>query len=170
MSSPPVLRRLTEADLPIFDAIRTEMLRCEPDAFGSTLARWQARPAAEKRQWLATCPTFAIVADGAACAVAAFRRLPGARQEHRAEVVSVYTRPEARRRGHQIRLLTAMEAEAVAQGIVQLELQAPIWNTAALAAYERAGYARIGILPRALKGPDGFVDDVLMVRRLDTDS
>ena len=161
------LRRLTAEDWVLFDDIRSEMLAENPSAFGSTLADWQAKPEAEKRGWIDKMRVFGLLEDGRCLSVAAYYRLPGRRAGHRGVVISVYSRPEARRQGHVARLLTAIEEDARAQGLLQLELETPTWNTAALTAYRRAGYHQTGVVPRAMRSDTGFDDDVQMIKALD---
>ncbi len=161
------LRALTADDWRAFDDIRSEMLAEHPSAFGSTLADWQARSAAEKRDWMGKMRIFAILAGARCLSVAAYYGLPGRRAGHRATVISVYSRPEARRQGHVGRLLEALSEDARANGFLQLELETPSWNAGALTAYRRAGFQQTGIVPRAMRSGEGFDDDVLMVKALD---
>ncbi len=160
-------RALTPDDWRAFDSIRCAMLAEKPSAFGSTLANWQRKSEAEKRDWIASNSVFAILDADRCLSVAAYNREPGAKARHRALIISVYSRPEARRQGHIRRLLSHMEDVATREDILQLELETPTWNAAAIAAYRAAGYQQVGIVPRAMRDDDGFVDDVMMVKALD---
>lgn len=161
------IRRLTPDDWAAFRDIRLEMLRTEPEAFGSTHADWAAKPEAEIRNWLRRMHAFGLFGDAGLQACAAFGVAGGAPVRHRASVIAVYLRPAARGRGHTRRLLAALAAAARADGVLQLELDVADTNRTAIAAYERAGFVVTGAKPRALRLASGFADAVTMIRRLD---
>ena len=161
------IRRLDPSDWARFRDIRLDMLRAAPRAFGSTQAEWAAKPEREIRDWLARIHTLAVFDGPRLLGTAAFHRKPGPRATHRAEVIAVYLRPEARGQGHAHRLLTALAEAARAEGLLQLELEVADWNTAAVAAYERAGFATVGRIPRAMRDGARFTDTLVMILPLD---
>ncbi len=169
-----MIRRLTGADAAAFRALRLEALRLAPGAYGSTLADWQHegidRFAARIADgWIAGA--FDDGRDeafgGELVGVAALDREPGTNVRHRAGISAVYVTPAARRCGFARRLLERLAQEAADQGVVQLELQVAAENRAAMALYEKAGFQRHGLIPRALLVQGRFIDEVLMIRRLD---
>ncbi|MBF9059835.1 GNAT family N-acetyltransferase [Rhodobacterales bacterium HKCCSP123] len=161
------IRRLLPDDWAAFRDIRLDMLARDPRAFGSTHADWAAKPEAEIRDWLARMHLWAVVEGGRALGTAAFCRETAPSATHRAEVIAVYLRPEARGRGHMTRLLSALARDARGEGILQLELQVATWNSPAIAAYARAGFERIATIPRAMRDGGGFSDTAMFVLRLD---
>lgn len=165
-----MIRRLTPADWLAFRDIRLEMLREEPDAYGSPYSDWAERPEAMIREWLTRMQTFASIDGNRILACAALSRAQNPLAAHRAEVIAVYTRQEARGQGRMRAILTCMAAEARRQGILQLELQVADWNEVAIAAYEQIGFRRYGVLPRAVRREAAFGDDILMAWALDADA
>jgi RimJ/RimL family protein N-acetyltransferase len=162
------IRRLDPSDWARFREIRLDMLRAAPRAFGSTEAEWAEKPEREIRDWLARMHTLALFDGPRILGTAAVHRRPGSRADHRAEVIAVYLRPEARGQGQGAALLAGLAAAARAEGVLQLELEVATWNTAAIAAYERAGFVRVGLMPRAMRDGARFVDDLIMVLPLDS--
>lgn len=61
-----------------------------------------------------------------------------------AEVKRMYTRPQARGRGIATRLMQQLEGEARGVGLPSLRLETGIYQTEAIAFYERMGFRRIG--------------------------
>ncbi|MDX2039255.1 MAG: GNAT family N-acetyltransferase [Isosphaeraceae bacterium] len=75
-------------------------------------------------------------------------------QPHRADLVKMLVHRRARRMGVASALLRAIEEEAVALGRTLLVLDAVTDGPAALL-YERAGWIRVGPIPRFALMPDG---------------
>lgn len=161
------IRRLDPSDWARFREIRLDMLRAAPRAFGATQAEWAAKPEREIREWLARMHTLAVLDGPRLIGTAAFHRKPGPRAAHRAEVIAVYLRPEARGQGHAHRLLTALAAAARGEGLLQLELEVADWNAAAIASYRRAGFVEVGKIPRAMRDGLRFTDTLVMILPLD---
>lgn len=161
------IRRLEPADWARFREIRLEMLRAAPRAYGSTQTEWAAKPEREIRTWLRQVHTLALLEGPRVLGCAGFNRRSAARAAHRAEVIAVYMRPEARGQGQAARLIGALADAARAEGVLQLELEVADWNSAAIAAYEKAGFERVGMMPRAMRDGARFTDDVVMVLPLD---
>lgn len=161
------IRRLDPSDWARFREIRLDMLRVAPRAFGSTLADWSAKPERDIRDWLARIHTLALFDGPRILGTAAFHRNPSACASHRAEVIAVYLRPEARGQGHGAALLSSLASAARAEGVLQLELEVADWNTEAIAAYQRAGFTRVGLIPRAMRDGARFTDTLVMIRPLD---
>ena len=71
-------------------------------------------------------------------------------------------------RGHARALLDRLEQEAHEMGAIQIELDVAAGNARAIRFYERAGFRRTGIKPRAVLIEGRFEDDVSYVKDLDT--
>ncbi|MEQ8365718.1 MAG: GNAT family N-acetyltransferase [Roseicyclus sp.] len=162
-----IIRRAMPADWAAFRDIRLTMLSDHPEAFGSTHAEWAAKPEAEIRQWLSDLYLLALFEGDGILGCAAYARHRSAKAAHRAAVISVYVRPEARGQGHADRILVQLAQDARQAGIVQLELEVAVGNSAAIAAYERAGFTRHGVVPRAMWDGGRYIDDLFMVWPLD---
>ncbi|MFI7540385.1 GNAT family N-acetyltransferase [Actinoplanes sp. NPDC049599] len=118
-------------------------------------AWWRARAAAvadgSLAVWIATGP-----AGVTGTVSLAYAEKPNAR--HRAEVVKLAVRRDARGRGVGRRLLAAAEAAAAASGITLLLLDTET-ASAAERLYETAGWQRYGIVPDYAAGPSGELKD-----------
>ncbi len=167
-----MIRRLTEADVVAFRNLRLEALQLAPEAYGSALEDWQGATlepfqARIAGSWIAGA--FDAARGGGLVGVAALDRERGGNVRHRAGITAVYVTPAARRRGLAGALLHRLVQEAAVQGVLQVELHVASDNAAAIALYEKAGFARHGLIPRALLVQGRFIDELLMVRRLDSD-
>lgn len=162
-----ILRRLLPDDWALFRDIRLEMLHRDPLSFGSRHADWAAKPEAEIRAWLTRLRAFGLLDETVCTSVAAWQPLAGPIAGHRGTVVSAYTRPESRGRAQFATVLAAIEKDATASGVIQLEFDVVAGNTAALAAYRRAGFTICGRKPRAVCHDGVFRDAIALVKRLD---
>ena len=118
--------------------------------------------------WLCKIHLWAHVIDGRVLATAGWVPISGAVLRHRASGICVYTTPEARGRGLVANLLDALEKDARAHDIVQLELCVGANNPAARAAYLAKGFEDMGTTPRALNYLGTFVDQYEMVKPIDS--
>lgn len=73
------------------------------------------------------------------------------------ELKRMYVAPDQRGRGLGRRLVAALEAEARARGARRLVLETGIRQHAAIALYERSGFARIPLYGEYLRSPDTSV-------------
>jgi L-amino acid N-acyltransferase YncA len=81
-------------------------------------------------------------------------------------VAGMYVQERARGGGLTDQLMRALLAEARSQGIEQVILTVAADNDRARRLYQRWGFSIYGTEPRAIKVPDGYLDEVLMVCRL----
>ncbi len=79
------------------------------------------------------------------------------------EILTVAVLPEMRRRGIGRRLLSGAMAELGMRGARRVFLDVDAENRAAVALYERAGFARVGLRKGYYKQPDGSRRDALML-------
>jgi ribosomal protein S18 acetylase RimI-like enzyme len=127
------------------------------DGFDETAATawWRSRAAAvadgSLAVWISTGP-----AGVTGTISLAYAEKPNAR--HRAEVVKLAVRRDARGRGLGRRLLAAAEEAAAAAGITLLLLDTET-ASAAERLYETAGWHRYGIVPDYAAGPSGELKD-----------
>lgn len=82
-----------------------------------------------------------------------------------AELLTLATRPGARRRGAARRLLSAFLAEAGAAGAQAAFLEVAEDNAPARALYRAAGFQEVGRRPAYYRRPDGGRQDALVLRR-----
>jgi ribosomal protein S18 acetylase RimI-like enzyme len=159
------IRRLDPSDAEDYRAIRLKALQTAPEAFGSVYAAEAARPTADFAERLASSAVFGAYRDGRIVGMAGFKQETGPRDSHKGFVWGFFVEPEARGQGVGAALMNALIAHA--RDIVeQLTLAVVSSNAGAIALYESFGFRSYGVEPRALKSPDGYADEVLMVRFL----
>lgn len=161
-----ILRRIAPADWAAFRAIRLEMLTQVPEAYGSSAEEFAEKTEADLRQWLTDIHMIGVWNGDDLIACAGFYAQPHTRMAHRANVISVYTRPAHRGAGLNGRLMDAVADAALLAGIDQLELQVLAENITAIASYHKAGFTIAGTIPRAIRIDGVDHDDHLMVRDL----
>ncbi|RDI60935.1 GNAT family N-acetyltransferase [Microvirga subterranea] len=159
------VRRLDPSDAEDYRAIRLKALLTAPEAFGSVHAVESARPLEDFAERLASSAVFGAYRDGRILGMAGFKQETGLRDGHKGFVWGFFVAPEARGQGVGAALMEALVAHA-SDVVEQLTLAVVSSNAGAIALYERFGFRSYGVEPRALKGPDGYADEVLMVRFL----
>ena len=161
------VRALGPDDVDIWRALRAEGLRLFPGAFLITLEEAEAADPEGDTAAMSQGGRFGVFADGRAVGIGAIRCMPLSRIRHRAELGPFYVAPAAQGTGAAQALLTALLDHARTMGALQAELYVAGDNPRAIAFYERHGFDRCGTIPRAVLMPDGPVDDLFYVRRLD---
>lgn len=130
-----------------------------------SLAETHARAFSEVRSW--TTDEFAsLLADPGVCAFGSAESFVLARfVADEAEVLTLATRPDLRRRGLAREALSRCEAAARACGISEVFLEVAEDNTAARALYEATGYLLLGRRPDYYRRTDGPPAAALMLRK-----
>lgn len=148
------IRRLTANDVAAFRALRIEAMTAEPEAFGTDLLEEQAKAVETSAATLAETALFGGFVDGVLVGMAGFARKTPLREQHKGMVWSMYVRASARGLGLGGRLLQTVIDHA--RGEVELlQLVVVSTNAPAVALYERHGFRRWGLEPRALKLGEG---------------
>jgi ribosomal protein S18 acetylase RimI-like enzyme len=110
---------------------------------------------------------FGAFLDGRLVGTATVVHEARAKARHKAWLVAVYVAPEARRRGVGRAVVGAALEQARAWDFVeQVHLGVAVVNESALRLYRSFGFEPYGREPRAIKLPDRYVDEDLMVLRL----
>ncbi len=171
------IRPLTSDDWDAWWALRLRALADHPDAFGSALDETLATGEEAARQRFAPYANDArnqvfgaFDAEGTLVGVAGLLGNDRRKMRHRMYIWGVYVAPEARGAGLGGRLIGACVDHARrTEGVLQLHLTVASHNQAAVRLYQRFGFARYGLDPRAIILHDGTtVDEDLMVLMLDT--
>jgi len=155
------IRRLASDEALTYRQIRLAGLKESPSAFGSTHAVEAERPLEAFVERLSTSVVFAAEVAGEVLGMAGFKRETGAKDRHKGFVWGMYVDPVARGHGVGAALLKAVIDHAETE-FEHLTLAVTKGNAPAIALYERFGFVTYGVEPRALKGPDGYDDEVLM--------
>lgn len=158
------VRLLRDDEVERFRRIRLEALAREPAAFASALADWQSQDLDAWRARLAAGPVAVALSGDEPVGLMGLLRERGSRMAHRATLVMVYVRPEARGSGLAAAMLACLEDAARAAGIRQVELHVSVENPGAVAFYRRSGFREVGRLPAAFVHDGRAIDEFLMVR------
>jgi ribosomal protein S18 acetylase RimI-like enzyme len=161
------IRHLDQDDVEIFRRIRLEALHHEPQAFASTEADWARLPVAEWQARLAANAVFVALDGDEPVGIMGSMRQRASRMAHRATIIMVYVRREARGSGVARQLLARLTEHARSDGIRMLELVARADNGTAIRFYEREGFREIGCVPGGLLDGEEEVDEILMARHID---
>lgn len=163
------IRRLTEKDVDIFREMRLEALRTEPEAYASSAADWEKLTADEWRTRLAQNSVFAAFWDDAPVGIMGLMRQSASKMAHRATLIMVYVRAEARGTGIARALLEAVKSFAKDNGIRQIELAVSAENPVAANFYKRVGFSQIGCVPGGFLHEGREIDDIMMACRVDAE-
>lgn len=161
------IRTLTPEDHAIWRALRLEALDTQPSAFLTTAAEQRARSAQDDRAGLAHGNFRGLFAGQALIGMAALIPMAKPATRHRMEIGAVYVQPAHQGSGAAGALMRAIIDEARARGALQLELSVEIENTRAMRFYEKLGFERFGIQPRAAIQNGTAHDDAFYVLMLD---
>ena len=166
------VRRLTEADLLAYKALRDDMLQAHPDAFTSDAEAERRKPA---HAYIARLGgdrpegghfLLGAFADGELLGAIGCDRDPRRKVRHLAQVVGMMVRPSWRGRGVGRALLESCIARARDAGVERLTLSVTAGNEAAEHLYEAAGFVRYGVLIDAVREGGRSHDKALMERVL----
>ncbi|MBV8652704.1 MAG: GNAT family N-acetyltransferase [Alphaproteobacteria bacterium] len=165
MSNAPLVRRLQPADVEDYRRIRLATLTKEPEFFGVTLQSEAERPLAHFAGMLASSAVFGAYSGKDIVGVIRFTRATGPKELHKGSVHGFFVEPEQRQRGVGSALMTRL-IDTARDVVEQLTLSVIRDNRAAIALYERFGFATYGVEPRARRSAEGYRDMVLMALRL----
>lgn len=164
------LRLLTPDDLVEWRSIRLEGLKRDPESFLTTYDEERAKPDAEVVERLAQGHILGHFEKSDLAGVLSVDPETATALAHRAWLNAFYVREKWRGTPVAHGLMQAAIARTRALGCVQLELYVASDNPHAIRFYERAGFARHGRLPRAVRLPDRYQDDLHYVLELDAQS
>jgi ribosomal protein S18 acetylase RimI-like enzyme len=159
------IRRLLPGEGAAFRQIRLAAMRLDEATFGSTLAEELDKLDIWFEERIAVDGVFVAERDGAIIGVLGVSQNTAAKERHKALLYSMFVLPEGRGRGLGGALIAAALAYA-AEIVESVQLVVVSTNTAAIALYERAGFERYGLEPRALLFKGAYTDDLLMWKRL----
>jgi ribosomal protein S18 acetylase RimI-like enzyme len=158
------IRRLALADAADYREIRLAALKDAPEAFSSRYEIEAARPEEASASRLETSDVHAAYREGRIVGMAGVAPRSNPVQPRCAFLWGVYVRPEMRGFGIASRMLDAA-LETALERFDEIALDVAVGNLAALALYEKFGFARRGA-PRPMETGAGFRDEISMVKFL----
>lgn len=149
------IRKLSSDDGPSFLALRQRALRDHPEIFTSTAQEWDV-PVSHAIERIETNSVFGAFDNSNLIGVVtlALSARKATKQRHKAEIWSVYTIPEFRRKGIARALLQTAIDEARKRGLLAVTLSVADGNESALKLYEELGFICYGTEPDAIRMPD----------------
>jgi ribosomal protein S18 acetylase RimI-like enzyme len=162
------IRHLAQVDAAVFRDIRLEALRSSPEAFGSTFEMESAQTLDFFAGRLRSSEMFGAFDVGEIVGMAGLLVQPGLKEAHKGVLVSMYVRPQARRRGVG-RLLAEAVMNIARQRVELLHLAVVSGNESARQLYTGLGFVEYGIEKKSLKQDGRYYDEILMAKDLAPD-
>ncbi len=162
------VRLLGPEDLAEWRRIRAEGLRLFPEAFLITLDEELSFSDESVAEMLSRRVLFGAF-DGNRLVATAALDAAGiqAAVAHRVALNAFYASPDYHGSGTATRLMQTAVDRAAQDGFLQIELYVASDNPRAIRFYERSGFVRYGVSPRAARINGCFIDDLFYVRQLD---
>jgi ribosomal protein S18 acetylase RimI-like enzyme len=164
----PAGRILDVSDYNEFRRLRGESLDAHPEAFATDGDDWRHAPR-EKVEAMLSSDALSVLGLFAECLVA----IVGLRLEerpavrHKASLWGLYVTPAERGQGYATGLVeTALACAAEMPGLEMVRLVVDADNTSAISVFERTGFERYGLEPRARQAAGTYHDQLYMCRFL----
>lgn len=164
-----MIRKLAEADLDAYIALRQRALRECPLAFSSSAENDFASSRESLLPQIARAPEWMLFGafDDALVGSVGLFRARHAKAAHRMQLWGMYVAPAARGRGFGAQLLDAAVAHARELGAAWVDLSVTSAADAARRLYERAGFVLWGTQGDALRHEGHVADEHHMALRFD---
>jgi ribosomal protein S18 acetylase RimI-like enzyme len=164
MPGPFEIRRLAPADAADYREVRLAALKDDPAAFSSRYGVEAARPDEDFAARLQTSVVHAAYREDRIVGMAGVAPRSDPVEPRSAFLWGVYVRPEMRGLGIASRMLDAA-LETALERFDEITLDVAVGNLAALALYEKLGFARRG-KPRPMNTGAGDREEISMVKFL----
>jgi ribosomal protein S18 acetylase RimI-like enzyme len=166
------IRLLTPADADAYLRVRLLQVELEPNAFAESPIEVRGKTAVGTAERLAAPRDISFIvgafADGEIVATAGYFRRIEIKTRHKGRVWGVFVAPAHRGQGLGRLVMNKLIAEArTIDGLEQLDLTVAESQVAAKKLYESLGFRVYGREARSLRVSDAYVDEELMVMRLD---
>lgn len=165
-----VIREATLADAEQFRELRLFALQESPTAFGADYRTSLNHPMSHWENRLKPDPNGTIIIaeqNAQLIGMTGIRQGESAKTKHAASIWGVFIRPEYRGLHIGEGLIEMGCAWAKARGVETVKLAVVTTNTPAIRCYERIGFKRYGVEPRAILYEGVYYDEYLMWLSLD---
>lgn len=160
------IRRARDEDAATIWALRLRGLREHPTSFAATADEDAKMPIEDVRRRIENV-MGAFDGDSPVGMIGVYREERTKRMHH-AHIWGFYVAPEARGGGIGARLIdAALDLARSLGGIERVSLQVGTESVAARRLYERAGFVAFGVEEHGICVDGRFIDETLMVKRLD---
>lgn len=162
-------RQLSVKDVQAYYDLCIEALKNNPDAFATRLEDALKNPIEKTAQNLAmkNAYTFGAFSEGRLLGNVTLVRNLAPKLHHRGSVYAVYVIPSERGKRLASHLMHQLfEFAKTMQGLERLDLAVASENKAAIALYEQLGFEKYGTDLQAMKTPEKYIDENLMVKFL----
>lgn len=160
-------RKLLSADAEDFKDLRIEGARAFPEAFLLTVEEAEQSDLDELRKAMEGGTLWGLFDAAKMIGFAGLAQRPWATARHRAGIGPFYVTSSYHGTGAAQTLIDAVADHAKSLGVLQLELWVWDGNTRAIRFYERNGFERSGVMPRAVIIDGKGRDDFFYIRALD---
>ena len=167
--SGPQIRRLEISDAALFREIRLEALAKNPEAFGSTFERENAKPLSWFEATLGAKDIFGAFLDGTLAGIAGYSAQENSKQAHKGLLWTMYVRSTARNSGLG-KILVAAVLDHARGRVEMVQLTVVSENESAHRLYRAMGFVEYGYEKKALKHDGRYYDEIHMVNFLDEGS
>lgn len=161
-----VIRSASPSDANSFRELRLEALKNHPTAFGSDYEESAARP---KEHWMESLnyndekeALFFADYQNQLIGMTGIYRSLSRKARHSATIWGVYVKPDWRGRHIAEKLIQSCLDWAIRQNVVIVKLAVVADNKSAIQCYERCGFAKYGIEPKAICYENKYYDEILM--------
>ncbi|MCE8007116.1 GNAT family N-acetyltransferase [Aestuariivita sp.] len=161
------VRTLTPADQPDWRRLRLDALERYPAAFLTTAGEQRARPSSVDRAALSGGTWRGLFLSHEMIGIGSLRPMQQQACAHRMELGAFYVVETHWGSDAAQLFIDTIEAEARRRGATQLELSVAEDNPRAIRFYERNGFERFGVQPRAIILDGVPQDDFFYVKMLD---
>ena len=164
------IRMLKEIDAQIYQEVRLNALKTDPEAFGSTYEREVEFSLEQVASRIApTKDRFVLGAlrNGELVGIVTFVRESGLKIYHKGNIFGMYVKPDYRGNAIGKALLTELiEQVKKCEGLEQINLAVVTANHSAKKLYKSLGFEVYGTERNALKFAGNYLDEDLMVLKL----